>query len=131
MRDDGLTRCSVDSVAKLKAQFPSLREELNDYPKFKEIYRFAFNFGKEPDQKILGASISILHGSSNLRCACDRSANGHQPPRARDGRQAARKDVHEVPGRGACTQPSGVAPLCSHFANRSKPPTRRSTSTNG
>lgn len=50
-----LTSSSVDSVSKLKSQFTVLREELNDYTKFKEIYRFAFNFGKEPDQKILGA----------------------------------------------------------------------------
>lgn len=48
----------MDSVSKLKSQFTVLREELNDYTKFKEIYRFAFNFGKEPDQKILGMSIS-------------------------------------------------------------------------
>jgi hypothetical protein len=44
----------VDSISKLKAQFKSLYKELDDPVKFKEIYRFSFNFTKEPDQKILG-----------------------------------------------------------------------------
>lgn len=55
----GFAKMSVDSVGKLKAQFTQLREELNDYAKFKEIYRFAFNFGKEPDQKILDLQMGI------------------------------------------------------------------------
>jgi len=55
----GLTKMSVDSIAKLKAQFSALREELNDGTKFKEIYRFSFNFGKEPDQKIIELQMGI------------------------------------------------------------------------
>jgi len=55
----GFVKMNVDSIAKTKAQFTSLREEMNDYSKFKEIYRFAFNFGKEPDQKILDLQMGI------------------------------------------------------------------------
>lgn len=68
-----LISASVDSVGKLRAQFTQLREELNDYAKFKEIYRFAFNFGKEPDQKILGPHLLMTDCSDALL----RLANGH------------------------------------------------------
>jgi len=49
----GFQKMGVDSVGKLKAQFKALRSELDDAVKFKEIYRFAFSFTKEQDQKIL------------------------------------------------------------------------------
>jgi hypothetical protein len=46
----GLEKLNVDSIEKLKAKLPQLREDLTDPVKFKEIYRYAFNFMKE-DQK--------------------------------------------------------------------------------
>jgi len=55
----GFQAMGVDSISKLKAQFPTLKEELADANKFKEIYRYAFNFGKEPDQKILDIQMAI------------------------------------------------------------------------
>jgi len=55
----GLQKMGVDSISKLKAQFKTLYKELDDPVKFKEIYRFSFNFTKEPDQKILDLQMGI------------------------------------------------------------------------
>jgi len=49
----GLQKIGVDSIAKLKAHLPTLKKDLDDPIKFKDIYRFAFFFTKEKDQKIL------------------------------------------------------------------------------
>jgi hypothetical protein len=54
----GLEKLSVDSVDKLKAKLPILREDLADPIKFKEIYRYAFNFMKE-DQKSRSIDMSV------------------------------------------------------------------------
>ncbi len=43
----------MDSIEKIKKQLPKLRDELNDEAKFKHIYRFAFDFAKETDQKCI------------------------------------------------------------------------------
>lgn len=46
---------SVDSVEKLIAQLPVMRKELADATKFKEIYRYSFQFAKsDKEQKSLG-----------------------------------------------------------------------------
>jgi DCN1-like protein 4/5 len=50
---DGLQKLGVDSPQKLKNQLPNFRKDLEDQSKFKEIYRYAFFFAKEKDQKIL------------------------------------------------------------------------------
>lgn len=49
----GMRKMGVDSVDKLKAKLPSLRAELQDEHKFKEVYEFSFNFSKELNQKSL------------------------------------------------------------------------------
>jgi hypothetical protein len=54
-----LQKLNVDTIAKLKAQLPSMRLQLDDVNQFRDIYRFAFTFTKEPDQKILDMSMGI------------------------------------------------------------------------
>ena len=51
----GFSKLGCDSLDKIKAQLPVFREELKDGRKFKEIYLFAFQFGKESTQKSLRA----------------------------------------------------------------------------
>lgn len=38
-------RC--DSIEKLRSQLPTLKAELQDEAKFREIYNYAFNFSRE------------------------------------------------------------------------------------
>jgi len=55
----GLQKMGIDSISKLKGQFPAFKKELDEPTKFKEIYKFAFNFAKEsPDQKIISVQIA-------------------------------------------------------------------------
>eukprot|EP01112_Ceratiomyxa_fruticulosa_P021767 TRINITY_DN7785_c0_g1_i2.p1 TRINITY_DN7785_c0_g1~~TRINITY_DN7785_c0_g1_i2.p1 ORF type:complete len:273 (+),score=64.76 TRINITY_DN7785_c0_g1_i2:180-998(+) len=54
----GLQKMGVDSLPKIKSHLPTLRKDLDDQSKFKEIYRFAFFFAKENDQKILDLATS-------------------------------------------------------------------------
>jgi len=50
----GLEKMNVDSVEKLITQLPMLRKELADATKFKEIYRYSFQFSKaDKEQKSL------------------------------------------------------------------------------
>jgi DCN1-like protein 4/5 len=50
----GLEKMNVDSVEKLIAQLPMMRKELADATKFKEIYRYSFQFSKsDKEQKSL------------------------------------------------------------------------------
>jgi len=49
----GLQKLGVDSVSRLKNQLNNFKKDLEDPAKFKEIYRYAFSFAKERDQKIL------------------------------------------------------------------------------
>jgi len=49
----GLQKMGVDSIAKMKNQLQLMPQEIEDQNKFKEIYRFAFLFAKEKDQKVL------------------------------------------------------------------------------
>ena len=49
----GMRRMACDSVASIKQKLPSLRAELKDDDKFKEIYDYSFTFSKEPNQKSL------------------------------------------------------------------------------
>jgi len=54
----GLQALSVDSVDKLKAQLNVFKSELDDPIKFKDIFRYAFGFAKEKEQKILDLATS-------------------------------------------------------------------------
>jgi DCN1-like protein 1/2 len=44
---EGLQMLGVDSIDKLKYLLPSLRAELKDEHKFRDIYNFAFGWAKE------------------------------------------------------------------------------------
>lgn len=39
----------LDTIEKIKAQLPTLREELKDDEKLKQIYKYSFTFYKDPD----------------------------------------------------------------------------------
>jgi len=49
----GLQSIGVDTLEKLKGHLNVFRNELDDPSKFKDIYRYAFGFAKEKEQKIL------------------------------------------------------------------------------
>jgi len=49
----GFQKMGVDSILKIKNQLKLMPQELEDQNKFKEIYRYAFLFAKEKDQKVL------------------------------------------------------------------------------
>lgn len=43
----GLTKLQCDSLEALKKKVPSLAQELREPPKFKEIYKFIFDFSRD------------------------------------------------------------------------------------
>jgi len=49
----GFQKMNVDSIPKIKNQLKLMPQELDDQNKFKELYRYAFIFAKEKDQKVL------------------------------------------------------------------------------
>ncbi|KAH3745012.1 DCN1-like protein 4/5 [Pelomyxa schiedti] len=49
----GLEKLKIDNIVKFRAQMTVFRDELNDFTKFREVYRFAFFFAKEKESKIL------------------------------------------------------------------------------
>ncbi|KAL2649252.1 hypothetical protein R1flu_017380 [Riccia fluitans] len=55
----GLQSLGVDSIEKLKYLLPSLRAELKDEHKFREIYIFAFGWAKEKGQKSLALDTAL------------------------------------------------------------------------
>ncbi|KAG8059473.1 hypothetical protein GUJ93_ZPchr0002g25396 [Zizania palustris] len=55
----GLQSIGVDSIEKLREMLPSLRAELKDDQKFREIYNFAFSWAKEKSQKSLSLETAI------------------------------------------------------------------------
>lgn len=54
----GMEAMDVDSVAKLKAKLPQLREDIVSDRSFKKFYNFCFGFSKEPGQKSLSIDIA-------------------------------------------------------------------------
>ncbi|KAG0580802.1 hypothetical protein M758_4G205000 [Ceratodon purpureus] len=55
----GLQSLGLDSLDKLKYILPSLRAELKDEHKFREIYNFAFSWAKEKGQKSLALDTAL------------------------------------------------------------------------
>lgn len=39
----------LDTLEKIKANLPTLRNDLNDYQKLTQIYKFSFTFYRDPD----------------------------------------------------------------------------------
>jgi len=60
----GFETLQCDTIDKIKMQIPRLKKELEDSTKFQAIYRFAFQFAKENEQKCIG--IEIAQGLLNL-----------------------------------------------------------------
>ncbi|KAG7395711.1 Scaffold-type E3 ligase [Phytophthora boehmeriae] len=54
----GMEAMDCDSVAKLKAKIPQLREAIASDAEFKKFYSFCFGFSKEPGQKSLSIDIA-------------------------------------------------------------------------
>jgi len=54
----GLEGMGIDSIDKIKTQLPRLKSELEDQNKFKEIFKFAFTFAKEKEQKCLDLELA-------------------------------------------------------------------------
>lgn len=50
---NGCTALEVDSIEKLKAVLPSLKESLNNERDFRNFYMFAFDYNKPPEQRSL------------------------------------------------------------------------------
>nr|XP_029117201.1 DCN1-like protein 1 isoform X2 [Elaeis guineensis] len=55
----GLQSLGVDSIEKFREKIPSLRAELKDENKFREIYNFAFGWAKDQGQKSLALDTAI------------------------------------------------------------------------
>ncbi|KAJ3694927.1 hypothetical protein LUZ60_000304 [Juncus effusus] len=55
----GLQSIGVDSIPKLREKLPSLRAEIRDEHKFREIYNFAFSWAREKGQKSLALETAI------------------------------------------------------------------------
>ncbi|EFA81572.1 calcium-binding EF-hand domain-containing protein [Heterostelium album PN500] len=49
----GLSELGIDSLAKLQSYLPNFKKDLDDPNNYKDIYRFAFVFAKESENKIL------------------------------------------------------------------------------
>jgi hypothetical protein len=55
----------LDTLDKIKKHMPKFRAELDDAVTFKNIYRFTFDFSKEPQQKCIGTCDS--HNPNSIR----------------------------------------------------------------
>jgi len=54
----GLTELQCDSLARLQAKLPQLQSFLDDPTSFKSIYRYAFDFARDKDQRSLDIDTS-------------------------------------------------------------------------
>lgn len=57
--EKGLTKLGCDSLEKLKAKLPSLRAELNDADKYRQIYNYAYLFSREKGQKCVQLDVAL------------------------------------------------------------------------
>ncbi|CAJ0833159.1 7895_t:CDS:10 [Entrophospora sp. SA101] len=55
---EGWSKLRCDTLLKMRAAIPSLRQTLNDDSKFKEIYQFTFKFGLGENQKSLSLDVA-------------------------------------------------------------------------
>lgn len=56
---EGMQRLNVGSVQDLRAKLPVLRAEFADRKRFKETYRFTYNFAREPGRRNLSHEASV------------------------------------------------------------------------
>ena len=55
----GMATLGVDSINGLKRKLDELKNELNDNRKFKETYRFVFNFARDPGSRNVAVDTAI------------------------------------------------------------------------
>ncbi|KAK0404312.1 hypothetical protein QR680_017391 [Steinernema hermaphroditum] len=59
---DGLMTMKVDSIEKLQAKLPSLNEEVaKDIKSFRDLYAYAFNFGRSCSQRTLPIEVALAY----------------------------------------------------------------------
>ncbi|TPX63594.1 hypothetical protein SpCBS45565_g06493 [Spizellomyces sp. 'palustris'] len=56
---EGWTNLGCDTIEKMREVIPSLREELKDPSKFRDVYNYTFNFARAENQKSLGLDTAI------------------------------------------------------------------------
>lgn len=56
---EGMTKLRCENIDQLKQKLPSLRSELDDPAKFREIYNFAYMFGREKGQKCVQLDMAL------------------------------------------------------------------------
>ncbi|RUS21371.1 hypothetical protein BC937DRAFT_92900 [Endogone sp. FLAS-F59071] len=56
---NGWTKLKCDSVEKMRAAIPGMRQSLADDLTFKEVYSYAFNFGRMQGQKSLALEVAV------------------------------------------------------------------------
>ncbi|KAG9293761.1 hypothetical protein G9A89_019098 [Geosiphon pyriformis] len=64
---NGWTKLKCDSIEKMRAAIPRLRQSLRDEATFREIYQFTFKFGLGDNQKSLNLDIAIEYWQLLLR----------------------------------------------------------------
>lgn len=57
--EEGLAKLGCDSIEKLKAKLPSMRAEIEDADKFRQIYNFAYLFSREKGQKCVHLDVAL------------------------------------------------------------------------
>lgn len=57
----GMTELGCDSIEKLRQRLPHLDNELKDPTAFRDFYRFAFDYAKNPGQKGLDLEMAIAY----------------------------------------------------------------------
>ena len=53
------SKAKCEDISSMKAYIPKLRESLANGPEFEKIYKFAFDFGRESNQKTLPLDIAL------------------------------------------------------------------------
>ncbi len=56
---NGMATMQIDSLDKLKSKVKSLRDELKNQEKLKDIYKFCFSFAKEPASRNLQFEMAV------------------------------------------------------------------------
>ncbi|KND01302.1 uncharacterized protein SPPG_03111 [Spizellomyces punctatus DAOM BR117] len=56
---EGWTNLGCDTIEKMREVIPSLREELKDPSKFRDVYNYTFSFARAENQKSLGLDTAI------------------------------------------------------------------------
>ena len=80
----GMRKMGTDSIEKLKAKLPSLRAELQDENRFKEVYEYSFGFARELNQKTLALEVAmalwkvLLHDWAMVDEWCDFLMENHK-----------------------------------------------------